>query len=74
MFSPAHQQLHDVAGILHRNICPENILINPDGEEGSRGILIGLDHAIRLENKSDYSTQTKVVCAQVNQFGHKCCC
>jgi hypothetical protein len=47
----------------HQNIP---MLLNPAGEEGGCGILIGFDHAIRLENKSDYSTQMKVVCTQVN--------
>lgn len=46
----AHRNLHDVAGILHRDIKPGNILINTEGEEGERGILIYFDHAIRTNN------------------------
>ncbi|KAF8584582.1 hypothetical protein K439DRAFT_1566433 [Ramaria rubella] len=56
----AHRNLYEIAGILHRDIKPENILINPDGEEGSRGILIDFDHAIRVADTSPYSTKRKI--------------
>ena len=57
----AHRNLHDVALILHRDISVRNILINPDGTEGDRGILIDLDHAIRVGDMSPYSTKSKIV-------------
>ena len=57
----AHRRLHDVAGILHRDISIRNILINPDDIEGDRGILIDFDHAIRVGDISPYSTKTKIV-------------
>ncbi|KAF8485564.1 hypothetical protein JB92DRAFT_1553740 [Gautieria morchelliformis] len=44
----AHWQLHEVAGILHRDISLDSILINPGGAEGNCGILIDFDHAIRV--------------------------
>ena len=53
--------MHSVAGILHRDIKPGNILINPAGEEGNRGILIDYDHAIRTADTSPYSTKRKIV-------------
>jgi len=55
----AHRKLHDVAGILHRDISVRNILINPVGVEGNRGILIDFDHAIRVRDTSPYSAKTK---------------
>jgi len=57
----AHRNLHQVARILHRDISIRNILINPEGVEGDRGILIDFDHAIRLEEASRYSTMSKIV-------------
>ncbi|KIJ46115.1 hypothetical protein M422DRAFT_778606 [Sphaerobolus stellatus SS14] len=51
----AHRHLHNDAGILHRDISINNILINSNGEEGNRGLLIDLDHAIRVDNDSPYS-------------------
>jgi serine/threonine protein kinase len=56
----AHRALHD-AGVLHRDISVSNILLNPKGEEGNRGVLIDFDHAIRIDNKSPYSTQLRIV-------------
>ncbi|KAF8522849.1 hypothetical protein JB92DRAFT_3110422 [Gautieria morchelliformis] len=56
----AHRQLHDVAGILHRDISIGNILINPAGAEGNRGILIDFDHAIRVGDTSPYSTKGRL--------------
>jgi hypothetical protein len=48
-------------GILHRDISVRNILINEGGEEEDRGILIDLDHAIRVDDTSPYSTKLKIV-------------
>ena len=59
--SVAHRNIHDVAGILHRDISVRNILINSKGVEGNRGILIDFDHAIRVGDISPYSTKTKIV-------------
>ncbi|KIJ52412.1 hypothetical protein M422DRAFT_776073 [Sphaerobolus stellatus SS14] len=56
----AHRNLYQIAGILHRDISIRNILINPEGEEGNRGILIDLDNAVRVGDKSEYATQTNV--------------
>ena len=53
--------MYSVAGILHRDIKPGNILIYPGGEEGNRGILIDYDHAIRIADTSPYSTKKKIV-------------
>ena len=53
--------MHSVAGILHRDIKPGNILIYPEGEEGNRGILIDYDHAIRSADASPYSMKRKIV-------------
>ncbi|KIJ46125.1 hypothetical protein M422DRAFT_778612 [Sphaerobolus stellatus SS14] len=50
-----HRSLHEDAGILHRDISPPNILLNPTGDMGNRGILIDLDHAIRVDNNSPYA-------------------
>ena len=57
----AHRRLYTVAGILHRDIKPGDILIYPDGEEGNRGIPIDYDHAIRIVDTSPYSTERKTV-------------
>jgi len=57
----AHRNLHDVAGILHRDVSVRNILINSEGAEGNRGILIDFDHSIRVGDTSPYSTKTKIV-------------
>ncbi|KAF8520515.1 hypothetical protein JB92DRAFT_3094664 [Gautieria morchelliformis] len=56
----AHQQLHDVAGILHRDISIGNILLNPRGAEDNRGILIDFDHAIRVGDTSPYLTKRQI--------------
>ncbi|KAF8530000.1 hypothetical protein JB92DRAFT_557978 [Gautieria morchelliformis] len=56
----AHQQLYEVAGILHRDISIGNILINPGGVKGNRGILIDFDHAIRVGDTSPYSTKARI--------------
>jgi serine/threonine protein kinase len=60
-FHVAHRNMYFVAGILHRDIKPGNILIYPEGEEGNRGILIDYDHAIRVTDTSPYSTKRKIV-------------
>ena len=57
----AHRNLYEVAGILHRDIKPDNILINPRGVEGDRGVLIDFDHAIRTDDESPYSSKRKIV-------------
>ena len=57
----AHRNLYEVGGILHRDIKPGNILINPRGVEGDRGVLIDFDHAIRTDNESPYSNKRKIV-------------
>ena len=57
----AHHRMYSVAGILHRDIKPGNILIYPDGKEGNRGVLIYYDHAIRITDTSPYSTKRKIV-------------
>ena len=57
----AHRSVYSVAGILHRDIKPGNIIIFPEGEEGNRGILIDYDHAIRIADTSPYSTKRKIV-------------
>ena len=59
--SVAHRNVHDMAGVLHRDISVKNILINVEGVEGDRGILIDFDHAIRVGDTSPYSTKTKIV-------------
>ncbi|KAF8587439.1 hypothetical protein K439DRAFT_825968 [Ramaria rubella] len=56
----AHHNLYKVAGILHRDIKPGNIVINPDGDESNRGILIDFDHAIRVADQSAYSMKRKI--------------
>ncbi|KAF8478768.1 hypothetical protein JB92DRAFT_3133895 [Gautieria morchelliformis] len=56
----AHRELHEVAGILHRDISMGNILINSGGTEGNRGILIDFDHAIRVGDTSLHSTKRKI--------------
>ena len=53
--------MYSVAGILHRDIKPGNIIIYPEGEEGNRSILIDYDHAIRIADTSPYSTKRKIV-------------
>jgi serine/threonine protein kinase len=50
-----------VAGILHRDISIGNILLNPGGADGNRGILIDFDHAIRVGDTSPYSTKASIV-------------
>jgi serine/threonine protein kinase len=32
--------MHDKTGVIHRDIVPWNILIQPEAPEGSRGILV----------------------------------
>ena len=51
-----------MADILHRDVSVGNILINANkgAKEGDRGILIDLDHAVRLE-KLEMGMKT-VVC------------
>ena len=66
----AHRNLHDVAGILHRDISIRNILINSEGVEGNRGILIDFDHSIRIGDTSPYSTKNKIVSYFRQTFGH----
>ncbi|KAF8488454.1 hypothetical protein JB92DRAFT_3016664, partial [Gautieria morchelliformis] len=56
----AHRQLHEVAGILHRDISAGNILINPHGLQGNRRFLIDFDHAIRVGDTSSYSTKKRI--------------
>ncbi|KAF8583187.1 hypothetical protein K439DRAFT_1634618 [Ramaria rubella] len=56
----AHHKLYKVAGILHRDVKPGNIVINPRGDEGNRGILIDFDHAIRVADESAYSMKRKI--------------
>ncbi|KIJ57185.1 hypothetical protein M422DRAFT_773853 [Sphaerobolus stellatus SS14] len=53
----AHRQLHQVAGVLHRDISPNNILLNPGGAEGNRGILIDFDIAVRIDDNSEFATK-----------------
>ncbi|KIJ40545.1 hypothetical protein M422DRAFT_256519 [Sphaerobolus stellatus SS14] len=55
----AHRNLYEKAGILHRNVTPENILINPEDNKGNRGILANFDKAIRIDDKSPYSNLAK---------------
>ncbi|KIJ57187.1 hypothetical protein M422DRAFT_83618, partial [Sphaerobolus stellatus SS14] len=52
----AHRQLHQVAGILHRDISLNNILLNPGGEQGNRGILIDFDLATCINDDSEFAT------------------
>ncbi|KAF8480545.1 hypothetical protein JB92DRAFT_3041434 [Gautieria morchelliformis] len=56
----AHRRLHDVAGILHRDISIENILINPGGAPGNRGILINFDYAIRVGDTSHTQPRSRL--------------
>ncbi|KIJ29803.1 hypothetical protein M422DRAFT_187936 [Sphaerobolus stellatus SS14] len=56
----AHRNLHQIAGILHRDISARNILINPHGSEGNRGILIDYDNAIRIDDESPYAKKSRV--------------
>ncbi|KIJ50807.1 hypothetical protein M422DRAFT_776795 [Sphaerobolus stellatus SS14] len=55
----AHRNLYEKTGTLHRNVTPENILINPEGNEGNRGILANFDKAIRIDDESPYSNLAK---------------
>ncbi|KAF8574728.1 hypothetical protein K439DRAFT_1624113 [Ramaria rubella] len=45
----AHRELYFKAGIIHRDISLGNLLINREGREGNRGILIDFDHAMRSD-------------------------
>ncbi|KIJ50821.1 hypothetical protein M422DRAFT_244768 [Sphaerobolus stellatus SS14] len=56
----AHRNIYEKAGILHRDITPENIMINADGEEGNRGFLIHFNRAIRIKGDSPYSDRTQL--------------
>ncbi|KIJ37513.1 hypothetical protein M422DRAFT_33638 [Sphaerobolus stellatus SS14] len=56
----AHRNLHQIAGILHRDISIRNILIDSHGVEGSRGILIDFDNAVRVVDESLYAKKSRV--------------
>ena len=43
-------ELYDKAGIVHRDIVPWNILLQPGAPEGSRGILIDFSCATSVDS------------------------
>ncbi|KAF8331123.1 uncharacterized protein EI90DRAFT_3058630 [Cantharellus anzutake] len=44
----AHHELHEKAGILHRDISPNNLMV--DSSDPTKGVLIDLDMAVRDRN------------------------
>jgi serine/threonine protein kinase len=56
-----HRNLHENARVLHRDISPGNILLNPTGAVGNRAFLIDFDHAVRLDDSSPYARQPRMV-------------
>ncbi|KAF8584581.1 hypothetical protein K439DRAFT_1616568 [Ramaria rubella] len=46
-----HRSLHR-RGVLHGNITPTRILIQPDAEPGNRGVLLDFDSAIDIESRT----------------------
>ena len=60
-YEPAHRKIFQISGILHRDISPRNILINPRGDDGDRGIIIDFDNAISVDNCSLYAKESIVV-------------
>jgi hypothetical protein len=53
--------VHEIAGVLHRDVSVRNILIKKEGEEGDQGVLIDFDSAIRVGDTSPYSRKRKTV-------------
>ncbi|KIJ52404.1 hypothetical protein M422DRAFT_43279 [Sphaerobolus stellatus SS14] len=45
-----HRNLRQVAGILHQEISVNTTIINAEGEEGNRGLLIDLDNAVPIDS------------------------
>ena len=51
------------SNVFHRDVSPSNILLGEDGaEEGARGVIIDLDHALRM---SGLASEVLVDCKTV---------